>query len=603
VKPDGADVIVITDCGSTTTKAILIEKRDGVYRQTYRGDAPTTVEAPVEDVTQGVVAAFNDLAVQCGRRITDDQGEIIRPSEHGDGVDLYLSTSSAGGGLQMMVAGLVRRMSVESAERAALGAGAIVADVIAFDDERPWHEQIDSVRKLRPDMVLLAGGTDGGAEVQVVEMAELLGAADPRPRFGAAYRLPVVFAGNAEISEEIREALTDKCDLYEVENIRPTVENEHLGPAREQIHNLFLDHVMRQAPGFGNLVDWTDGAVVPTPSAVGNLLHTVARERRISILAVDIGGATTDLFSVIDGAFTRTVSANLGLSYSATNVLQECGIDNVKRWLPFAVDERPLRDQVMNKTIRPTTIPDSVEDLLIEQAIAREALRLSFLQHRQFATGLKGGRQSGDVDRAFSSGTDETQVTPMQIDLIIGSGGVLSHAPRLAQTAAMLIDAFLPEGVTQLAKDGIFMMPHLGALLDVVPAAARDVFEKDCLKELGTCVAPVGKGRLGVRCLDYRLEHGGGQIEKGHLLFGEVKVVQLEEGAEATLKVMPTRRFDVGLGKGKSWTGTIAGSQVGIILDGRGRPLNGAEDSGERTREMEDWLLVLGAIDSAGSAS
>ncbi|MCP4196418.1 MAG: methylaspartate mutase [Proteobacteria bacterium] len=603
MKPDEANVIVITDCGSTTTKAILIEKRDGVFRQTYRGDAPTTVEAPVEDVTQGVVAAFNDLAVQCGRRITDEQGEIIRPSEDGTGVDLYLSTSSAGGGLQMMVAGLVRRISVESAERAALGAGAIVADVIAFDDERPWHGQIDSVRKLRPDMVLLAGGTDGGADVQVVEMAELLAAADPRPRFGKEYRLPVIFAGNTEISGDIRDVLTDACDLYEVGNIRPTVDHEQLGPAREQIHNLFLDHVMRQAPGFGNLVDWTDGSVVPTPSAVGNLLHTVAKERNISILAVDIGGATTDLFSVIDETFTRTVSANLGLSYSATNVLQECGIDNLKRWLPFAIDERPLRDQVMNKTIRPTTIPDSVEDLLIEQAIAREALRLSYVQHRAFATGLKGGRQSGDVDRAFSSGMDNTHITPMQIDLIIGSGGVLSHAPRLAQTAAMLIDAFLPEGVTQLAKDSIFMMPHLGALLDVVPAAARAVFEQDCLKELGTCVAPVGKGRLGARCLEYRLVCGGDQIEKGWLLFGEVKVVHLEEGAQATLHVMPTRRFDVGSGMGKSWTGNVTGSQVGIILDGRGRPLNSVEDPRERIREMEGWLRVLGAIDSGGGAS
>jgi hypothetical protein len=360
---------------------------------------------------------------------------------------------------------------------------------------------------------------------------------------------------------------------------------------------------MRQAPGFGNLVDWTDGSVVPTPSAVGNLLHTVAKERNISILAVDIGGATTDLFSVIDASFTRTVSANLGLSYSATNVLQECGIDNVKRWLPFAIDERPLRDQVMNKTIRPTTIPDSVEDLLIEQAIAREALRLSYVQHRAFATGLKGGRQSADMDRAFSSRMDNTHITPMQIDLIIGSGGVLSHAPRPAQTAAMLIDAFLPEGVTQLAKDSIFMMPHLGALLDVVPAAARDVFEKDCLKELGTCVAPVGKGRIGARCLEYRLVRGGEQIENGWLLYGELKVVHFEEGTQATLHLMPTRCFDVGPGKGKSWTGNVAGSQVGIILDGRGRPLNRVEDPLERTREMDGWLTVLGAIDSGGLAS
>jgi hypothetical protein len=109
LKPEQARVIAITDCGSTTTKAILIEELDGEFRQTFRGDAPTTVEAPVEDVTQGVVAALEDLSAMSGRRIIDENRRIIRPGRNGEGVDLYLSTSSAGGGLQMLVAGVVRR--------------------------------------------------------------------------------------------------------------------------------------------------------------------------------------------------------------------------------------------------------------------------------------------------------------------------------------------------------------------------------------------------------------------------------------------------------------------------------------------------------------
>jgi hypothetical protein len=239
----------------------------------------------------------------------------------------------------------------------------------------------------------------------------------------------------------------------------------------------------------------------------------------------------------------------------------------------------------------------------VEQAIAREALGLSFVQHQAFSTGLKGGRQSGNVDRAFSSGWDQTHVKPMKIDLIIGSGGVLSHAPMLAQTASMLIDAFLPEGVTRLAKDSIFMLPHLGALLDVVPEAAWEVFEKDCLQELGTCVAPVGKGQLGARCLEYRLVLGGEQIEDGQLLLGEIKVLRLQEGQEAELHLLPRKRFDVGSGKGKSWTGKIKGSPVGIVLDGRGRPLIWSEEPTERTRNTGSWLGVMGAIALGGDVS
>ena len=133
------NVIVATDCGSTTTKAILIERKPEGYRQTFRGESPTTVEAPFEDVTRGVLNSLAELEELSGRRILDGE-KIITPARGGEGVDIYISTSSAGGGLQMMVAGVVKSMTAESAQRAALGAGAIVMDVLASNDQRPAHQ-------------------------------------------------------------------------------------------------------------------------------------------------------------------------------------------------------------------------------------------------------------------------------------------------------------------------------------------------------------------------------------------------------------------------------------------------------------------------------
>ena len=160
---DQIQSILATDCGSTTTKAILIEKRDGEFRLIVRGEAPTTVEAPVEDVTQGVLNAVAEVQELAGRQILADDGKsIIKPRQGDKGVDLYVSTSSAGGGLQMMVAGVVKTMSGESAARAALGAGAIVMDVLATNDGRLAYQKILRIRHLRPDMVLLSGGADGG---------------------------------------------------------------------------------------------------------------------------------------------------------------------------------------------------------------------------------------------------------------------------------------------------------------------------------------------------------------------------------------------------------------------------------------------------------
>ena len=217
-------------------------------------------------------------------------------------------------------------------------------------------------------------------------------------------------------------------------------------------------------------------------------MKTIARVNNIEIVGVDIGGATTDVFSVFteEQVFNRTVSANLGMSYSISNVFTEAGIDNILRWVPIKIDENSLRNRVKNKMIRPTTIPQKMEDLMLEQAIAKEAIRLAFEQHKTFAVSLKGVSKQRSIADAFDqSEGGATLVNMMSLDLIVGSGGVLSHAPRRHQTAMMLMDAYLPEGITMLSVDSIFMMPHLGVLSTINEKAATEVFEKDCMIYLG----------------------------------------------------------------------------------------------------------------------
>ena len=571
IDPDRIRSIVATDCGSTTTKAILIEKNErGEYRLACRGEAPTTVEAPVEDVTRGVVNAVRELQELRGRPLLAEDGTIRRPQTDDAGTDLYISTSSAGGGLQMMVAGVVRKMTAESAARAALGAGAIVMDSLAANDRRLPHEKIERIRQLRPDMILLAGGTDGGTRKHVVAMAELLRAAQPRPRLGHAFALPVIYAGNIEVRAQIEEILGGKVALQLVDNVRPVLEQEQLGPARDAIHELFLEHVMQQAPGYAKLMSWTDVPIMPTPGAMGLIIEALARRAKLNVVGVDIGGATTDVFSVFDGVFNRTVSANLGMSYSVSNVLAEAGIANIQRWVPFALEEAELRDRIGNKMIRPTTIPQTLHELEIEQAIAREALRLSFVQHKQFAVKLRGTQRDAGIGDAFDEhGESDTLVDMMRLDLLVGSGGVLSHAPRRVQSMMMMIDAFAVEGVTELAVDSIFMMPHLGVLSTIHPAAATEVFEKDCLVHLGTCIAPIG-GKLGKPLLEIEWRIGDDR-QRRELSVGQLELVKLADGEFAEAVLEPARGVDVGAGPGVTVRRKIRGGVVGIVLDGRGR--------------------------------
>ncbi|MCC6933309.1 MAG: glutamate mutase L [Deltaproteobacteria bacterium] len=599
--------VLATDCGSTTTKAVLFERKSEGWRQTFRGEAPTTVEKPLADVTIGVRNAFTEIEELSGRKIlkaqvsSEEESPILAKQSVDDpnGVDLYVSTSSAGGGLQMVVAGVVGAMTTASAERAALGAGAIVMDAIALDDNREPYERVQKIRHLRPDIVLISGGVDGGTKNHPLELAETVLQASPRPRFGETLRLPVIYAANKDTREEAAKILAEKFAFNPVANIRPNLETERLDEARDAIHELFLHHVMSHAPGYKKLLGYTPVPIIPTPAGFGEMVLTAAKQTGEQILAVDIGGATTDVFSVFRDPqsnekfvpiFNRTVSANLGMSYSVANVLIEAGVENIKRWLPLSVNSVEIRDRLRNKMIRPTSIPQTMEDLLLEQAICREALRLALEHHQRLAVGLKGSKKVRALNQMLKDTGDEL-FDLMAIDLIIGSGGVLSHAPDRRSAALMLIDAYQPLGVTKLAVDSIFMMPHLGVLATVNADAAVEIFYRDCLVELGTVIAPRGEIKPGKAAV----EISGLMATPLTIMAGEFKVIELASDERRHVEIKPLNaNLDFGAGFGKSLSAELIGGPAGVIIDLRGRPLHFATDEKTRIERAKAVHKILG---------
>jgi uncharacterized protein (TIGR01319 family) len=600
--------VLATDCGSTTTKALLFERTPQGWRQTHRGEAPTTVEAPVADVTVGALNAFAEVQELSGRRLLEEGATspfVVTEENPSEGIDLYISTSSAGGGLQMLVAGVVRQMTAESAERAALGAGAIVMETLSADDGREDFEKVERIRHLRPDIVLITGGTDGGSRSHVVELAELLLAASPRPRFGATLKLPVIYAGNRDAAEEVRAILSGIAQLLVVDNVRPTLEEEHLTPAREAIHEFFLSHVMSHSPGYGTLMSWTPLPVMPTPAAVGDMVRAHAEANDIQVLCADIGGATTDVFSVLKDrsgkpVFNRTVSANYGMSYSIANVLKEAGDSQIARWLPYELDVSEMRDRLRNKMIRPTSIPQTMEDLWLEQAVCREALRLSLDHHRSLAVGLSGMTHRRGIADIFSQQHSRYELFDrMALDLVIGSGGVLSHAPHRLEAALMMLDGFALEGLTEVAVDSIFMMPHLGVLASVHPQAAKEIFLADCLVSIAHTIAPVfPRRRVRDAAVAQVLIAGSSPWE---IRAGVVQHVPYEPGASVEITIQPLHRsVDVGGGPGQTLVKRIRTGLHGFILDGRSRPLEIPDQTPARIMQQRSILTTLG-LDGSGA--
>ena len=599
--PNNIKVILATDCGSTTSKARFFKKIGNEYRYVASGEAPTTVEAPYEDVTLGVRNAVRELEELTGHKLLSPEG-IITPSRgEKEGVDLYITTSSAGGGLQMQVAGIIRTMTAESAERAALGAGAIVMDVIAIDDGREAWEKIERMRFLRPDMILLAGGVDGGSVSHIVELAEFIKAANPQHRLGAMYEIPIVFAGNKYARPHVKELLDEKFALQMVDNIRPTLEVENPEPARSAVHQLFMEHVMSHAPGYDKLMKWTPVPIMPTPAGEGTMFRTFAQAHKANLIGVGLGGATTNVYSYYDQKFVRSVSANLGMSYSICNVLKETGLENIMRWIPFKIDRADVRDRLRNKMIRPTTIPQTLKQLLVEHAVAREALRLGLEQHKLIARPLLGARRDQSIEERLGSQIRTgTYIDITKVDWVGGTGGLLSHAPRRVQSMLNLIDGFQVEGVTKLFQDSVFMIPHLGVLSTVHRKAALEIFEKDCLVRLGTCIAFSGKlteKDYGKNVASLKITMPDGEVLDKQIEYSTIQKIELEEGKTAEIEGRISSPFSLSTkdGNDRRFTINVEGGVVGILIDARGRPVDLPQDDDARRMKLREWFTILEA--------
>jgi hypothetical protein len=555
---------LVFDIDDSLTRAILIERTDEGYKILGMGQAQTTVDPPNLDVTIGVQKAARDLGQKTGRDLWGADG----PSKA-----RLLCSSNTGGGLYMMVAGVIGIISAESAQRAALGAGALLIDVFSKSDPRPDFEMIEKMRSLKPDMFLLAGGTDGGAVEQVLDMTTLISAADVKPRFGSEFKLPLIFAGNIEAREKVSSALSkEKYGVRTVDNVRPVIERENLGPAKEAIYDSFREHVIIHSPGYDKLVKWSDQTIVPTQAAIGNILYAYALERQVNLLAVDVGGTTTDVYSVYQNAFNRSLNADVGLTYGISNIMKIAGIQNIMRWIPKEMDEREARNIVGNlMVLQPPSLTQ--DETLVQEAAAREAIRLAVENHRGIASRLKGVRITRTVADIFGQSLEPTYLNMLRTQVVIGRGKIFTQS-QTGEATILLLDALQPEGVTEMMIDRLDIMPHLGMLLKANPEAAKQILTKKCLSRLGTCLAPKGRSREGEMAMMVRVTKTDGTVTENEVRFGELKTIAIGNGETAKVSVTPRRGLDIGEGRGKKLEANVIGGELGLILDARGRPLS-----------------------------
>lgn len=573
-----SDSLLVIDVGSVTTRAVLFDVVDGWFRFVALGAAPTTAGAPYRNVSEGVRLALDQLQSITGRTLVGGDEQLIIPSTgEGTGVDSFAATFSAGPPLKIVTLGLLEDVSLESARRLATSTYSKILQSFSLNDRRKPDARLNAIIRLRPDLIIAAGGTENGASQSVLKLLEPVGL--------ACYMLPeeqrpeLLFVGNQALTEDVRASLAGVTNTHFAPNVRPSLDAEALGAAQAEMARLLVKIRSRQVPGVEELNHWANGDLLPTASAFGRIIRFFSKANTVKkgALGIDLGATATTLAAAFGDDFALNVYPQFGLGRGLVDFLDYCTIQDISRWLAVDVSEDNVRDYLYNKASHPATLPASPEELDVEQAIARQAM----------ANAVKSSRRTFPSQLA-SSGEN---LLPW-FEPILATGSVLSRAPSLAQSVMMLLDGLQPTGVTTLLLDQNHIASALGAAAAINPVLVVQVLSSFLL--LGTVITPVGRARPGSPILRLKLATDGGQETNIEIKQGALEVLHLPYGQKARLKLQPLQRADVGMGPGYGGGLNITGGMFGVIIDARGRPISLPEDRARRQELLNKWLWTLG---------
>jgi hypothetical protein len=598
----------VADCGTVATKVSLLGLVEGQYRLMARGEAPTTLKPPYEDVTEGIIQAVQRIELVTGRRFFEKKQVISPEQPNGNGVDLFVVTVSAGEPLRLIVMGAVSLALVNLAEQAISGlyvqtqvtpspsfvavtsqqalsvgagaGGAWTTDRISQEGER----QLSRIREFHPQVALIVGMVDtsaGAAPLQ--EACQLLvdagreqivrgqrnGSASAQESAFEPYS--VIYAGAPQYVEAVRRMIQDVAEMTRVD---PPTSSAQLAAISTAVAALHERHVIQHLPGYERLGSWSSVVPMASATSLSSLVRFLAQHYAMNVTAVDVGGANTIIMLAGEhGEFMPMINA-FGVGSRIDDIFQRVGWQRIARWLPFHVSEEEIRQFVLAQMAHPQTVPSTSRQLQISQAFAREAITLT-------VEALK-----------------RTNVELPNSDLVLATGGILSHAPKYGQVAMMLLDALQPRGVTSLILDKTMLISQLGVVAKVAPIAAVQVNENDAVSHrLGTCVIPFGDMKPGEVALRVGVQYANGQQLNLDVMAGSIEVVPLRADEQALLTLLPAPTVDVGLGPGERARAAeeVDGGLVGLIIDARGRPLSLPTDETERQARLLQWNQALDA--------
>lgn len=584
--------LLVADIGSTTTKVGLIDRVGDDFRFISAGTSATTAEPPTADVVVGLDRAIELVEERTGRQFLSDEGQLITPERGvGQGVDAFAAITSAPAPLRVAIAGVSRDVSLASATRAINGTYATVEATLALnqtggrwlpvkppaDDDGaqkktptvplqdPTVLAAEALARAHPDVIVIVGGVDGGATTPLYEITNLVITIVASRDEGM--RPPIIFAGNRDARSQIAARLGQLTPLHVVDNVRPSLEVEHLSALQRELEALYIERKIAWLPGLNALTSWTPAAVMPAARALENVVRFIARRFNLNVLGADMGAGSISLVSARGDASSRVVRSDLGLGQNLENVIARVGMDELMSWLPMEIESDEARMRWLNHMLHPAAIPVTRDETRLLHAAARGALSTA--------------ARDGNVDVGV-------------IDLLLLTGRAFSYNSNPGSLALLALDALQPTGVFTLAVDTLGLAPAFGALAPVNPAAAASAIERDGFLTLGTVIAPISRTREGQVDLRVQVRSEASGTMNLEVQHGSLELVPLPLGQKASIEVRSARGVDLGRKYGGVFKAQVEGGAVGLIIDARGRPITLSADAEKRRAQIQKWYWDIG---------
>lgn len=582
------NTVLIADLGNVHTRLVLLDLVEGQYRLVASARSRSTGEPPLSRVVLGLERATQDMEKLTGRTLLNPGSPAIFAvsTPQSDGIDAFLATSSAGQPMRVLLIGLTEAFSISSARRALGGTYVQIVDTLTPYDTRSREEQLNALLTNDIDLIMIVGGTDhGGTElvrelVAHVALALALATEDQRPS--------VLYAGNRELRETVRAQLEPYTTVFMTQNVHPTTGEEQIFPVQIELAFVYDEHRSRSPGKFNEVGRVSAVGVVPTSQGYISAVRYMAGmpggmddKRSIGPLCLDVGSATSVIAAGVHGQTHYTIRTDLGIGHQIAGTLETITPQVVQRWLPFEIETDALWDYVYNKQLRPSTIPATLEELQIEQAIAREILRALVSEARP------------------AWGQGESNLLPA-FNPIFVSGAVLTEAQHPGISALMLLDALQPTGLVDMRLDPNNLVSSLGVAAYLKPLMTVQALESGGMVSLGTAFCPLGRVRTGRKAMTVRITTPDKRQIERVVRGGEIWIAPLLPGEAVTVQA----RLHGGLSiNGKRRVkGTFTTGAAGLIFDARGRPLALPRER-DRIARYTEWQMAMRGRERRPSAA